>query len=600
MSWFVSCLLLVLHIFAMRQIYGAPASPSQIDREMKLLRQWTPLKNESKIFFWRPQKVGSSTVLSLLLSYSYRYNLIIKRKGIANGMCLKALICLLNSNYSTQPEIANHVDLHKSRQYPYDSKEIRSEQLPYQVSLSHHLCNLPDHLVQASLACSFSRDPYTYMRQSSKAKNEQPIKELFIVRNPLSRIISIYYFWGELYRLKMATKVQWQSDVIEGAVKPVSSAASAVGSFLLGNKKSDETEPSQRKLSTDPALYDELNELNEYLADWLGDPDDLSRVLQGIHRGLAAKSKQLLRLGTVNSKDLQPIKGHLFSYHGNESSTPDLATALAFARKLPLLVGMPGPSFTWSGFSNSASEAEQIIMTDRIVTLVIERLDESLVVASHLLGWSLADMITVVNRKALSTHPKYSEWPPEAVQIMRQALASNGENRVYEAGNRKLDQRIETLSARGVNVTNEVYILQQMRQHASSICLQEEVLETYRLRLKQEGFDPHPSSNKLRDTDDIYFQKGHSLSFNGELLNSYDVCGNCEAHAWYMFHHSKHHSELKEILTNTTTTTSSDSNSTLYHHNRYHHYGSYLFRLPWKYRTNNIDFMKCPFSLHAK
>jgi hypothetical protein len=413
----------------------------------------------------------------------------------------------------------------------------------------------------------------------------------------------------------MATRHQWRNDVIDTAVKPVTSIASAVGSFLSGesshnnkmaNDKKTETSSSQRRLRQLPnetnlsdvsnAMEMEMevwNSLNEYLADWLGgdggDPDDLPR--RGVfhdkaHRDLATKSKQLLRLGAVNSKDLQPIKGSLFSYHGNESSVPDLETALAFARKLPLLVGMPGPSFTWSAFSNSASEAEQVIMTDRLVTLVIERLDESLVVASYLLGWSLADMITVVNRKALSTHPKHHEWPQEAVQIMRETLAVNGENQIYDAGNRKLDQRIASLVAKGINITNDVSILQQMRQHSSQVCLKDEVLEIYRLHLKQEGFDPHPSSNKLRDTDDTYHQKGHSLSFNGELLNSYDVCGNCEAHAWYLVHHILRVNK-KALENNSNTTTS----SLLDHHL---HHGSYLFSLPREHRINNIDFTKCP------
>ena len=33
------------------------------------------------IMFWRPQKVGSSTILSILVSYGFRYNAIPRRKG---------------------------------------------------------------------------------------------------------------------------------------------------------------------------------------------------------------------------------------------------------------------------------------------------------------------------------------------------------------------------------------------------------------------------------------------------------------------------------------------------------------------------------------
>ena len=37
--------------------------------------------------------------------------------------------------------------------------------------------------------------------------------------------------------------------------------------------------------------------------------------------------------------------------------------------------------------------------------------------------------------------------------------------------------------------------------------------------------------NKLRETEDKYGRDGHAFSFNSEILYTYDVCGNCEAHA---------------------------------------------------------------------
>lgn len=54
---------------------------------------------------------------------------------------------------------------------------------------------------------------------------------------------------------------------------------------------------------------------------------------------------------------------------------------------------MPGPSFTWSLFSNSATDAVNVLRGDRIMTLVTERLDESLVVTAHYMRWSLADVV---------------------------------------------------------------------------------------------------------------------------------------------------------------------------------------------------------------
>ena len=41
----------------------------------------------------------------------------------------------------------------------------------------------------------------------------------------------------------------------------------------------------------------------------------------------------------------------------------------------------------------------------------------------------------------------------------------------------------------------------------------------------------HESQNKLRDVEEIYVEKGHLFALNREILGSFDVCGNCEAHA---------------------------------------------------------------------
>ena len=66
---------------------------------------------------------------------------------------------------------------------------------------------------------------------------------------------------------------------------------------------------------------------------------------------------------------------------------------------MPLYIGMPGPSYTWSAFAASVDDAVLVIESGRIMTLVIERLDESLIAARHYLNWSLADMVSVKNRK---------------------------------------------------------------------------------------------------------------------------------------------------------------------------------------------------------
>jgi hypothetical protein len=61
--------------------------------------------------------------------------------------------------------------------------------------------------------------------------------------------------------------------------------------------------------------------------------------------------------------------------------------------------GMPGPSYSWSSFSNSAEDASARLLppfpsspsAPQVLPLVLERLDESLVLMCDYLGWSLAD-----------------------------------------------------------------------------------------------------------------------------------------------------------------------------------------------------------------
>jgi hypothetical protein len=104
------------------------------------------------------------------------------------------------------------------------------------------------------------------------------------------------------------------------------------------------------------------------------------------------------------------------SIQGNESTSPPTNIAVAFANNLCYsegikilvsnhlfiylfyfyislsiylsiyVIGMPGPSYTWSAFSSNLIDAIDILKSDRMVTLVTERLDESLVVSSHFLG----------------------------------------------------------------------------------------------------------------------------------------------------------------------------------------------------------------------
>jgi hypothetical protein len=130
---------------------------------------------------------------------------------------------------------------------------------------------------------------------------------------------------------------------------------------------------------------------------------------------------------------------------------------------------MPGPSNTWSAFGDTVDDALAVMNTDRIMTIITERLDESLVVARHYLQWSLADMVVTVHRKALSTHPKANAWPADSIQLINDKLQKFGEYKVYDAGVRKLDERIHDLKAKGIDIEREVTLLKEIRTKVTKV-----------------------------------------------------------------------------------------------------------------------------------
>ena len=102
------------------------------------------------------------------------------------------------------------------------------------------------------------------------------------------------------------------------------------------------------------------------------------------------------------------------------------------------------------------------------------------------------------------------------------------------------------------------------------LCLKSESnLAVYRQMLKSAGLVNHDNPDKLRDVEDIYTNNNHVFSYNHEMLGSFDICGNCEAHALLF--------GIENGLA------SSIQNSTS------------LFQLDYeKYRKNNTRFHNCP------
>ena len=180
------------------------------EKERKRLLKLKPLLESPNIMFWRPQKVGSSTVLSLLVSYGYRYNALPRRKASMNSFCRHIAECVLEEIDKSGSKKFNQkafLESYKKGQIlgsgklntrPQEAeKERLSREIPFQISLTHELCNMPHKLIDKGLSCAFS---------SNDKRKRQPVKEIFLVREPLARALSVYYFWGELFKLKAKTK----------------------------------------------------------------------------------------------------------------------------------------------------------------------------------------------------------------------------------------------------------------------------------------------------------------------------------------------------------------------------------------------------------
>lgn len=389
--------------------------------DLKAVENLKPLKDGENVFFWRPQKVGSSTLLSILMSYGYRYNFLPKRKSASNAYCRRFAKCAIaHENYTAYNVSYSYLEKYVTQKIPgspvkgiLKKKDLDAEKasnaIEFKISLSHEICNVKSTVISETMPCSFLRLP-----EPSSAPDKQPlVRELFMLRDPISRAISAYYFWGELYKMKF-------------------------------NLKASQRDKSVFKQKERDAKFANRNLL---------------------------ESKGEIKLGQSDWKDPLLVHGQHFQYHGQESSAPPLQIAMRYANTSVYRPGMPGPSYTWSAFADNVEDALKIVQSDRICTIVLERLPESLVVAAHYLGWSLADVVVTKHRKALSAHPKAADWPAEAVRSLRAQLDSpeHGEYLLYNASLAKLDQRIGALAARGVDVPGEVAKLQALQRRVTEV-----------------------------------------------------------------------------------------------------------------------------------
>ena len=341
------------------------------------------IQDSPPIMLWRLQKVGSSSLLSILLSYAFRYNILPRRKYGRNTLCKKIESCFPVHSFNNTLQLMTMIRAVYARKFGrLKTTEGRAfDHRAFGMSLQHEICNLDPDLIQAHLPCAFHTAQNNYYHKH--------IHELFMVRDPISRMVSAYYFWGELVKLKLAQK--------------------------------------RRKKN---------------------------------------KSSKLLRLGNAEagSHDL------LFKYHGNESTVPPSDVALAYASKLPLVYGnQMGASLSFTAFARDNQTTIAQILSNRMMTMVLERMDESLIAMRHYLNWSLADVIIVLSRKTYSNHPQLEQWPKDAIQAIKAKLYENGEISVYETANRKLDQRLLDLRNMGINIDKELTTLRNLRSNVSKV-----------------------------------------------------------------------------------------------------------------------------------
>ena len=151
-------ILVALFLASFTTICFSRSNAEIVIQESDILKGLKPLKDEPNIMFWRPQKVGSSTVITILLSYAYRYNVLHKRKGFSNSLCVKVINCLQSTIPSDSVHdksiVNNHPDSGRVPKLYHDFKELLSETVPYQISLNHQLCHLPGQLTTWAFTCS--------------------------------------------------------------------------------------------------------------------------------------------------------------------------------------------------------------------------------------------------------------------------------------------------------------------------------------------------------------------------------------------------------------------------------------------------------------
>lgn len=244
---------------------------SKIHTDIANITHLEPLKSDPPIMFWRLQKVGSSSLVGLMMSYAFRYNILPKHPH--GKVCAKLASCstVHRTDNMSRYELLNAV-LHR---YPGSRQIFDSvESYPYAISTSHEICAFPPSMIKNNLNCVFLNNHTKVAHNSTK--------EIFLLRHPLSRAVSVYYFWGEIFKLSNLTRTI-QMKKFENFNKNIRIADPQ--SAYVNNQNSSRLEFGVR----------------------------INRTVQG-----------------------------RFTYHGNEFTPPPLHIVEDYARHFPYRLGMPG------------------------------------------------------------------------------------------------------------------------------------------------------------------------------------------------------------------------------------------------------------------
>jgi len=520
------------------------------------------------IMFWRPQKVGSSTLLSILMGYAFRMRRFPRTKARGSNLfCRKIAKCALENFNAVVRDMPIEYSVFEKYVNDYLAGKVmgagtkgrylsmaqankaikKQEAMRFHMSIQHEICNMPTEITQNAIRCAFAQNG----TQSQPGVVPKDVKQLFLVREPISRALSVYYFWGMLFDQQVNGKPFPLKRAHREGLATIASTPHDKAERIHGREELEEF-TDMNGVGPGPGRR------RKGRAGARGRGGVTGKGIQGVDRPgrsfheAAQRTPNRRALGKIQgsaevrkyldpnkskhagfSKKTHPdaIMNNIFVYHGNQTTAPPLDIAMAYAAKLPYREGMPGPSKMWSTVADSREGAVRLVASQELFTLVLERLDESLIAARHYLGWSIADVVHAKSRKAQSSHPKASEWPAAAIGALKTALEDRGEMAVYQAANTALDVRLAALRAKGVDVDSEISHLREVRERVRVLCFEPVRLDRYKRFLESTGLPMHRKGevNNHKDVEEEY--KSHCFSLNTAMFYSFDVCGGCEATA---------------------------------------------------------------------